>query len=131
MSSIRGSNCGRARFSAPVQTGLGAHAAIYKWVPRLFPGAKRPGCGVNHPPHQVPRLKKEYIYTTTLHLYLHGRLLGKVYLYYYFSPASIFRAYRIPFPSIARNDGQHGYIYFGLYSYSLGYVREFLLLHLQ
>jgi len=37
-----------ARFSAPVQTGSEA-----------FPGVKRPGRGVDHPPHLVPRLKKE------------------------------------------------------------------------
>jgi hypothetical protein len=49
VSSVRGSNCGKARFSAPVQNGPGAHAAIYKWVPGLFPGVKRLGRGVNHP----------------------------------------------------------------------------------
>jgi hypothetical protein len=58
VSSIRGSNCGRARFSAPVQTGLGAHAAIYKWVPGLFPGVKRPECGVNHPPPPSAEVKE-------------------------------------------------------------------------
>jgi len=37
-----------ARFSAPVQTGPGAH-----------PGVKWPGHGVDHPPHLALRLKKE------------------------------------------------------------------------
>ena len=30
-----------------------------KWVPALFPEVKRPGRGVNHPPHMAPRLKIE------------------------------------------------------------------------
>jgi hypothetical protein len=30
-----------------------------KWVPGHFPGVKRPGRGVNHPPHMAPRLKIE------------------------------------------------------------------------
>jgi len=28
-----------------------------KWVLGLFPGVKRPGRGVNHPPHMAPTLK--------------------------------------------------------------------------
>ena len=47
-----------AGFSAPVQTGPGAHATSIQWVPGL-PGVKRPGLGVHHPPHLAPRLKKE------------------------------------------------------------------------
>jgi len=30
-----------------------------------FPGVKRPGRDVDHPPHLAPRLKKEYNYTST------------------------------------------------------------------
>ena len=30
-----------------------------------FPGVKRPGRGVDHPPHLAPRLKKEQSYTST------------------------------------------------------------------
>jgi len=30
-----------------------------------FPGVKRPGRGVDHPPHLAPRSKKEYSYTST------------------------------------------------------------------
>jgi len=29
------------------------------WVLGLFPGVKRPGRGVEHPPHLAPRLKKK------------------------------------------------------------------------
>jgi hypothetical protein len=38
-----------ARFSAPVQTGPGAHPASYTMHTGSFPGVKRPGFGVNHP----------------------------------------------------------------------------------
>jgi hypothetical protein len=47
------------RFSARVQTGPGAHPASYTMGTGSFPGVKRPGRGVDHPPHLVPRLKKE------------------------------------------------------------------------
>ena len=39
-----------ARFSAPVQTGPGAHTASYTMGTVYFPGVKRPGRGVDHPP---------------------------------------------------------------------------------
>jgi hypothetical protein len=39
-----------ARFSAPVQTGPGAHTASYTVGTGSCPGAKRPGRGVDHPP---------------------------------------------------------------------------------
>ena len=45
-----------ARFSAPVQTGPGAHPASYAMGTGSFPGVKRPGRGVEHP---SPRLKEE------------------------------------------------------------------------
>jgi len=48
-----------ARFSEPVQTGPGAHPASYTMVTGSFPGVKRPGRGVDRPPHLAPRLKKE------------------------------------------------------------------------
>ena len=38
------------RFSAPVQTGPGAYLASYTMGTRSFPGVKRPGRGVDHPP---------------------------------------------------------------------------------
>ena len=43
------SRCG-VRFSASVQTGPGAHPASYTVGTGSFPGVKRPGCGVDHPP---------------------------------------------------------------------------------
>jgi hypothetical protein len=49
-----------ASFSAPVQSdpgGLPSH--LWNWY-RVLPGVKLPGRGVDHPPHQAPRLKKEY-----------------------------------------------------------------------
>ena len=48
-----------ARFSATVQTGPGAHPASYAMDTGSFPGVKRPGRGVDHPPDLEPRLKKE------------------------------------------------------------------------
>jgi len=43
----------------PVQNGPGAHPASYTMGTGSFPGVKRPGRGVDHPPHLAPRLKKE------------------------------------------------------------------------
>jgi hypothetical protein len=48
-----------ARFSALIQTGPGAHPASYTMGAGSFPGIKRPGRGVSHPPHLAPWLKKE------------------------------------------------------------------------
>jgi len=45
--------------SAPVQTGPGAHPVSYTMRNGSFAGIKRPGLGVDHPPHPAPRLKKE------------------------------------------------------------------------
>jgi hypothetical protein len=39
-----------ARFSAPVQTGPGAHPASRTMGSGSFPEVKRPGRGVDHPP---------------------------------------------------------------------------------
>ena len=39
----------RARFSAPVQTGPGAHPASCTMGTGSFPGVKRPGRGADHP----------------------------------------------------------------------------------
>jgi hypothetical protein len=54
-----------ARFSAPVQTGRGAHPASDTMGTVSFPEVKRPGRGVGQPPHLALRLKKEYGYTST------------------------------------------------------------------
>jgi hypothetical protein len=61
-----------ARFSAPVQTGLEAHPASYTMGTESFLGVKRPRRGVDHPPHLAPRLKKEYICTSTPLLGIRG-----------------------------------------------------------
>jgi hypothetical protein len=53
------------RFSTPVETGPGADPASYTMGTRSFPGVKRPGRGVGHPPRLAPRLKKEWSYTST------------------------------------------------------------------
>jgi len=65
-----------ARFSAPVQTGPGAYPAFYIMGTGSFLGEKRPGRGVDHPPHLAPRLKKEYSYTSTSPLGLSWPVLG-------------------------------------------------------
>jgi len=50
-----------------------AHPASYDGY-RIFLGVKRPGRGVDHQPHLVPRLKEEYSYTSTPLLGLRGLL---------------------------------------------------------
>jgi len=45
-----------------------------------FPGVKRPGGGVDHLPHQAPRLKEEYSYTSTPSLGLRGLFWGELFL---------------------------------------------------
>jgi len=39
-----------ARFSPPLQTGPGNHPASCRRITESFPGIKRPGRGVDHPP---------------------------------------------------------------------------------
>jgi len=48
-----------ARLSAPVQIGPRAHPVSYTMGTASFPGVKRTGFGVDHPPHLAPRLKEE------------------------------------------------------------------------
>jgi hypothetical protein len=52
------------RFSTLVQTQPVAHPTSYTLGTGSSLGLKRPGRGVNHPPHLALRLKKEYSYTT-------------------------------------------------------------------
>jgi hypothetical protein len=47
------------RISAPFQAVRGAHLAYYTMDTGSFPGVKRPGRGVNNPPHLARMLKKE------------------------------------------------------------------------
>jgi hypothetical protein len=63
-----------ARFLAPVQTGPGVYPASCTIGTGSFPGVKRPGRVVGHPPHLAPRLKKEYGYTSTPPFCCHDRL---------------------------------------------------------
>ena len=84
-----------ARFSAPVQTGSEVHPASYTLGTGSFPGLKRPGCGVDHPHHLAPRLKKEQSYTSTPPLGLRDLFYGELYLYVYVTVTVtfIFRQY--------------------------------------
>lgn len=41
-----------------VQSAPGAHPASYTMGTASFPGVKRPGCDVNHPPPPTPEVKK-------------------------------------------------------------------------
>jgi hypothetical protein len=54
-----------ARFSAPAQTGAGAHPSSGTMGTGSFPGVKRPGCGVDHPPTSRAEVKE----TVELYLY--------------------------------------------------------------
>jgi hypothetical protein len=56
------------RFSAPVQTGPGAHPTSYTMGTGSFPGVKRPERGVDHPPPSSAEFKKR----VELYLYLYS-----------------------------------------------------------
>jgi hypothetical protein len=64
------------RFSAPVQTGPEAHPTSYTMGTGSFPGAKRPGCGVDHPPPSSAEVKER------VELYLYSPPLGLRGLFY-------------------------------------------------
>jgi hypothetical protein len=54
------------RLSAPVQNDPGAHPASYIRGTGSFPGVKRPGRGVNHPPPSKAEVKEKvelYLYS--------------------------------------------------------------------
>jgi hypothetical protein len=59
---------------------LGFPSLLWNGYRVSFPGVKRPGRGVDNPPHLAPRLKKEYSYTSNPNLSLHGLLQGELYL---------------------------------------------------
>jgi hypothetical protein len=57
-----------ARFSAPVQTSAEAHPASCAMGTESFPGVKRPGRGVDHPPTYSAKVKARvelYFYSTS------------------------------------------------------------------
>ena len=68
-----------ARFSAPVQTGPGAHPTSCTVGTGSFPGIKRPGRGADHPPppHLSAEVMKGLGYTSTHPLGLSGLLYGE------------------------------------------------------
>ena len=69
-----------ARFSVPVQPGLGVHPASYTTGTGSFPGEKWQGRGVDHPPHLALRLKSEQSYTSTPFLGLRGLFQGELFI---------------------------------------------------
>ena len=78
---VRASNSGGGDiFHARPDRPWGPPSLLYDGYLVSFPAVKRPGRGVDHPPHLVPRLKKEYSYTSTPPLGLHGLFLGDLYL---------------------------------------------------
>jgi len=56
---VWGSNPVVGEIFCSLQSGPGAHPASHTIGIRSLPGVKQPGHGVDHPPHLVPRLKKE------------------------------------------------------------------------
>jgi hypothetical protein len=80
-----------ARFSAPVHTGSEAHTVSYTTGTGSFPGLKRPGRGVDHPPHLAPRLKKENRYTSSSGP--SWPILGWTLLYFYFLYLNFYHTY--------------------------------------
>jgi len=65
---VQGSSPGGARFSAPLQTGRGAHPAPYTVGTGSFPGVKRPRSGVDHPPPSSAEVQEKvelYLYTSS------------------------------------------------------------------
>ena len=83
-----------------------------------LPGVKRPGRGVDHPPHSVPRLKKEQSYTPTPPLGLRGLLEGEFYFY----PARI-RSYTLGLSFQRLDDELLIWIFSG--SYNIEIVSEY------
>jgi len=78
------SRCWGANFSAPVQTGPGAHPTSCTMGTGSLSGVKRPGRDVDHPPPSIAEVKEK----VQLHLYspflgLRGLFYGELNLYLY------------------------------------------------
>jgi hypothetical protein len=80
------------RFSAHVQTAPGAHPASYTMGTASFPGIKRPGRGVDHPPNLTPRLKKEYSYTSNSTSGPSWTVLGRTFTFTFTFTFTLFRS---------------------------------------
>jgi hypothetical protein len=80
---VRGPNPGKGEiFHTRPYRPWGPPSLLYNGF-RVFPWLKRSGRGVDHPPHLVPKLKKEQGYTCTPPLALRGLFYGELYLYLY------------------------------------------------
>jgi hypothetical protein len=64
----------------PSRPDLGPTQPPYTMGTGSFPGVRRPGPDVEHPPHLAPKLRKEYSYTSTRLLVLRGLFQGELYL---------------------------------------------------
>jgi hypothetical protein len=65
------------RFTAPIQTGPGAHPASHT----MGAGSPRPGRDINHPPPFSAAVKERVKVLSTPLLWLHERLQGEIYLF--------------------------------------------------
>ena len=75
---VRGSNLGDGEIH---RTGPGANPASYITGTGSFPGVKRPGRGVDHPPPSSAEVKERVGYTSNSPLGLRGLLYGELYSY--------------------------------------------------
>jgi hypothetical protein len=75
-----------ARFSAPLQTGPGAHPASYRMGTISSPGVKRPGRGVNHPSPSSTEVKERvevyFYFPSELSWPALGRTLSFIKMYF-------------------------------------------------
>jgi hypothetical protein len=70
-----------AKFSAPVPTGRGAHPASNIMGIGSFPGVKRPGRGVDHPPLSSAEVKESVDYTPTAPMCLRCRRMTFIFTF--------------------------------------------------
>jgi hypothetical protein len=86
------SRWGGGRFTVPVQTGRGAYPASCTMGTGSFPGVKRPGRGIDHPPPSSAEVKER------VKLYLYSPsgpswpVLGRT-LPFFFTQKSLFRKF--------------------------------------
>ena len=66
-----------------LQPGTGTHLAYYTMDAESFLGLKRPGRNVNYASPSSTEVKKRVELTSTLLMWLHGRLQDEIYLYLY------------------------------------------------